>query len=215
MTFPLMPTPAAYFSAPPTYSYIGQTLQPADGFPNGTLTFTAGAKVIVLSVQLAGGGPASSVTVGGLTCVQACASGAASSHASIWYVTTSLSGALAISGVGGSGRSFLHAYELRGYTSSAPYSAAAAFTDSAVTSFGLNLPTSSNTTVIGAGMAGPVTIAMTPSEGPAAALISNVAYESATTHYSWAQRPTFRGDPTIYTASGAATSHRLAAAAWR
>jgi hypothetical protein len=64
-------------------------------------------------------------------------------------------------------------------------------------------------------MAGPVTIALTPSVGPAVNLISNVAVESATTHFSWVQSPTVTGSPTTYTGSGSATSWRLAAAAWR
>lgn len=216
MTFPLMPDTSGYIRSAPTYSYIGQLFTSGDGFPGGNLTFTAGTKVIVLSLQLAGGNGASSgVTIGGVACTQACGSTASVNHASIWYLATTASGSLAISGSGGTGRSFLHAYEVRDYTSSAPYSAVAGFTDSSVTSFGINLPTSTNTTVIGAGLSGPVTIAVTPSVGPSVALISNVAYESATTHYSWAQRPTFRGDPTVFTASGTATTHRLAAAAWR
>lgn len=211
----LLPTPPAYLRSAPTYSYIGQVFTSGDGFPGGNLTFTAGTKVIVLALQLAGGPGASGVTIGGVACTQACASAAASNHASIWYLATTASGSLAISGSGGSGRSFLHAYEVRGYASAVPYSVAAGFVDTASASFGINLPTSSNSAVIGAGVSGPVTIAVAPSVGPAVALVSNVAYESATTHYSWAQRPTFRGDPTVFTASGTATSHRLAAAAWR
>lgn len=211
----LMPIAPPNFRTAPTYSYIGQSFTSGDGFPAGTLTFTAGAKVIVLALQLAGGPGASGVTIGGVACTQACASSAAANHASIWYLVTTASGALAISGAGGSGRSFLHAYEVRGYASAIPYSVAAGFVDTASASFGINLPTSSNSAVIGAGVSGPVAIAVTPSVGPAVALVSNVAYESATTHYSWGQRPAFRGDPTVFTASGTATSHRLAAAAWR
>ena len=212
----LMPAPATYIPTAPTYSYIGQIYNSGDGFPAGSLTFTAGSKVIALALQLAGGnGLSSGVTVGGVACTQASGSTGTFNHASIWWLATTASGSLAISGSGGTGRSILHAYEVRGYRSSTPYSAAAGFTDTATTSFGLNLPTSTNTLVLGAGMAGPVTIALTPSVGPSAALISNVAVESATTHFSWAQRPTARGNPTVYTGSGSATTWRLAAAAWR
>lgn len=212
---PLLPSHFADARPAPTTQYIGQNVNSADGFPAGAQTFTAGLKIIVIVCQLAGGPAASSVTVGGVACTLACASGAASNHASVWYLQTTASGALTISGVGGSGRSILHAYEVRGYSSSTPYAAVAGHVDTASASFGISLPTSTNTAVIGAGMSGPVTIALTPSLGPAATLISNVAFESATTHYSWVQRPTARGNPTVFTASGTATSHRLAAAAWR
>ena len=215
MTFPVMPVVPAYAPPAPTWTYIGQNYNSADGFPTGAQTLTAGTKVVIVACQLAGGPAASGVTVGGLACTQACASGAASSHASIWYLQTSLSGSQTISGSGGSGRSILHVYEMRGYSSSTPYSAVAGFVDTASSSFGIDLPTSSNTTTFGAGMAGPVTIALTPSVGPAVNLISNVAVESATTHFSWVQSPTVTGSPTTYTGSGSATSWRLAAAAWR
>lgn len=212
----LMPVPPRVIPPAPTYSYIGQLFTSGNGFPAGSLTFTAGTKVIVLSLQLAGGnGTSSGVTIGGVACTQACTSEASFGTAAIWYLATTASGSLAISGSGGTGRSFLHAYEVRDYSSSVPYSVAAGFTDSSVTSFGINLPTSTNTVAIGAGLSGPVVISVTPSVGPAVALIGNWAYESATSHYSWAQRPTFRGDPTVFTASGTATTHRLAAAAWR
>lgn len=213
---PILPAFPPDARVAPTYSYIGQIYNPGDGFPTGALTFTAGNKIIVLALQLAGGnGLSSGVTVNAVACAQASGSTGTFNHASIWWLETTASGSLTISGSGGTGRSILHAYEVRGYRSSTPYSAAAGFVDTATASFGLNLPTSTNTLVLGAGIAGPVTIALTPSVGPSAALISNVAVESATTHFSWAQRPTERGNPTVYTGSGSATSWRLAAAAWR
>lgn len=209
----LMPVPATYIPTAPTYSYIGQNYNPGDGFPSGAQTFTAGNKIIVIACQLAGAPAASGVTVGGVACTQACAI-TSNGQSSIWWLETTASGSLTISGSGGSGRSILHAYEVRGYRSSTPYITATA---SAVTttSCALTIPTSTNTIVLGAGMSGPVTITLAASVGPALALISNVAVESATTHWSWVQRPTARGNPTTFTASGTTTTFGMAAAAWR
>jgi hypothetical protein len=210
----LMPTPITYPRAAPTSSYIGQNYNPNDGFPTGAQTFTAGQKIIVIACQLAGAPAASGVTVGGVACTQACAI-TSNGQSSIWYLATTASGSLTISGTGGSGRSILHAYELRGYSSSTPYSTA---TGSAVTasSCPVSLPTSSNTITVAAGMMGPVGVTLTASTGPALSSVINVAVESTTTHYSFVQRPTSRGNPTVYTATGAsATTYGMALAAWR
>jgi hypothetical protein len=57
-------------------------------------------------------------------------------------------------------------------------------------------------------------MSVTASVGPSPVL-TTAAYESATSHFSWYQLPTFRG-PTTYTASGGlTTSIDLAIAAWR
>jgi hypothetical protein len=65
-------------------------------------------------------------------------------------------------------------------------------------------------------MMGPVGVTLTASTGPALSSVINVAVESTTTHYSFVQRPTSRGNPTVYTATGAsATTYGMALAAWR
>lgn len=214
MTFPLMPDTSGYIRSAPTYTYINQNYNPNDGFPTGAQTFTAGQKIIVIACQLAGGPAASGVTVGGVACTQACAI-SSNGQSSIWYLETTASGSLTISGSGGSGRSILHAYELRGYSSATPY-ATATGSASVAASCPVDLPTSSNSITVAAGMMGPVSVTLSASTGPALASVINVAVESATTHYSFVQRPTDRGNPTVYTATGgSATTYGMALAAWR
>lgn len=210
----LMPVPATYIRSAPTYSYIGQNYNPGDGFPTGAQTLTAGTKVVIVACQLAGSPAASGVTVGGVSCTQACAI-SSNGQSSIWYLETTLSGSQTISGSGGSGRSILHVYEMRGYSSTTPYSTA---TGSAVTaaSCPVDLLTGTNTITFAAGMMGPVSVTLTASTGPALATVINVAVESATTHYSFVQRPTAFGSPTVYTATGgSSTTYGMALAAWR
>lgn len=215
MTFPVMPVVPSYIPTAPTYSYIGQNYNSADGFPTGAQTLTAGNKVVIVACQLAGGPSASGVTVGGVACTQACAVTPYGQN-SIWYLETTLSGSQTISGSGGSGRSILHVYEMRNYSSATPYSTATNGTASSVASLSANLLTGTNTITFAAGMAGPVSVTLTASTGPALVSIINVAVESATTHYSFVQRPTAVGSPTVYTVTGASsTAYGMALAAWR
>lgn len=214
MTFPISPSVPVYIPTAPTYSYIGQNYNPGDGFPTGAQTLTAGTKVVIVACQLAGGPAASGVTVGGVACTQACAI-SSNGQSSIWYLETSLSGSQTISGSGGSGRSILHVYEMRNYLSTTPYSTATG-SASVAASCPVNLPTSTNTITFAAGMMGPVSVTLTASTGAALASVINVAVESATTHYSFVQRPTAWGNPTVYTATGgSATTYGMALAAWR
>lgn len=214
MTFPVMPVVPSYIRAAPTWTYIGQNYNSADGFPTGAQTLTAGNKVVIVACQLAGGPAASGVTVGGVACTQACAI-SSNGQSSIWYLETTLSGSQTISGSGGSGRSILHVYEMRGYSSTTPYVTATG-SASVAASCPVDLPTSTNTTTFAAGMMGPVSVTLTASTGPALSAVINVAVESATTHYSFVQSPTAFGSPTVYTATGgSATTYGMALAAWR
>lgn len=210
----LMPVPATFIRPAPTVTFIGRNATGGDGFPTGAQTFTSGLKLIVVCCEPAGSPQASGVTVGGVAMTEAAQTGVQGGRsASVWYLETTASGSLTISGSGGSGRSALDAYEVRGYSSATPY-----FTNTAVTGSGTSMaitaPTSTNTIVLGAGTGGFTTMSVTADLGPAPVVVTS-AYESATSHFSWYQTPTPRG-PTTYTASGGVTtSIDLAIAAWR
>lgn len=214
MTFPLMPVVPAYIRAAPTVNYIGRNATGGDGFPVGAQTFTAGLKIIVVCCQPAGSPQASGVTVGGVAMTQAAQTGVQGARsASVWYLETTASGSLTISGSGGSGRSALDVYEVRGYSSATPYYTGTAVV-AAATSVAINVPTSTNTILLGAGTGGFTTMSITASVGPAT-VVTQAAYESATSHFSWYQRPTFRGSTTYTASGGVSTSIDLAVAAWR
>lgn len=211
----LMPAPTTFLRAAPTASYIGRLATTADGFPNGSATFTSGTKLIVICCQPAGSPAASGVTVGGVAMTQAAQTGVVNGRsASVWYLETTASGSLAISGSGGSGRAALDIYELRGYSSATPYFTGTAVNDATTSSQAITVPTSTNTIVVGSGT-GPFTTMSVAADLGSTPTTVTAAYESATSHFSWSQTPTFRG-PTIYTASGGASGGiDLAVAAWR
>ena len=133
--------------------------------------------------------------------------------ASVWYRETTLSGAQTISGSGGSGRSALDVYEVRGYSSVTPYFTGISTTASAA-ALDITALTSTNTILIGSGTGGYTTMSITANVGPAPSVVQ-AAYELATSHFSWYQLPAPRG-PTTYTISGGVTSRiDLAVAAGR
>lgn len=210
----LMPNQPMFIRSAPTVTYIGRNATGGDGFPVGAQTFTAGLKIIVVCCEPAGSPQASGVTVGGVAMTEAAQTGVQGLRsASVWYLETSASGSLTISGSGGSGRSALDVYEVRGYRSATPYYTGTAIIASG-TSMTIDVPTSTNTIVLGAGTGGNTTMSVSASLGPAPTAVT-AAYESATSHFSWYQTPTARG-PTTYTASGGVTtSIDLAIAAWR
>ena len=210
----LMPVPATYIRSAPTVSFIGRNLNTGDGFPTGAQTLTAGTKIVVVCCEPAGSPEASGVTVGGQAMTLAAQTGVVGGRsASVWFRETTLSGSQTISGSGGSGRSALDVYEVRGYLSATPYFTGISTTGSAA-ALDITALTSTNTILLGSGTGGFTTMSITADVGPAPVVVQ-AAYELATSHFSWYQLPTPRG-PTTYTISGGVTSSiDLAVAAWR
>jgi hypothetical protein len=215
MSFPLMPDVTSSLGPVPTVTYIGRNATTGDGFPSGSRTFTSGLKLIVVCCEPAGSPQASNVTVGGVSMTQAAQTGVVGGRsASVWYLETTMSGSRTISGSGGSGRSALDVYEVRGYSSATPYFTNTAASSTSVTSRQITAQTSTNSIVLGAGTGPFTTMNVTANQGPAPVDVT-AAYESATSHFSWYQVPTWRG-PTTYTASGSSSGAIvLALAAWR
>lgn len=215
MSFPLMPFNPGVSGAAPTITYIGRNATGGDGFPVGAQTLTTGTKLVVVCCEPAGSPQASGVTLGGVAMTQAAQTGVVNGRsASVWYLETSLSGAQTISGSGGSGRSALDVYEIRGYSSTTPYFTGTAVNDGTTSVQTIAVPTSTNTIVVGAGTGPFATFGVTADIGPAPVVVT-AAYESATAHFSWYQVPTPRG-PVTYSASGGQVGGiDLAVAAWR
>jgi hypothetical protein len=215
MTFPLMPLATPASGTAPTITYLGRSATTGDGFPTGNFTLSSGTKLVVVCCEPAGSPAASGVTLGGFAMTQAANTGVVNNRsASVWYLETTLSGSQTVSGSGGSGRSALDVYEIRSYSSVTPYFTGTAVNDASTTSVSIEVPTSTNTIVVGAGTGPFTTVTVPASIGPATTVVT-AAYESATSHYSWYQRPTLRG-PTTYTAQGSASGgYDIAVAAWR
>jgi len=215
MTFPLIPVADAYIKGAPTITYIGRNATGGDGFPSGSQTFSSGLKLIVVCCEPAGSPQASNVAVGGVAMTQAAQTGVVGGRsASVWYLETTMSGSRNITGSGGSGRSALDVYEIRGYSSPVPYVTQTSSTSFSVTSRTISATLSTNSIFVGCGVGPFTTINVTANQGSTPVDVT-AAYESATSHFSWYQRPTVRGT-TIYTASGSSSgSFTLAAAAWR
>ena len=113
----------------PSISNRGSIYTSGNGFPAGYVSLSSGTKVVVVTCQLAGSGN-TYVNLGG-SCMTMAAKvdtvtpvsgiwGAAYTSA-IYYLTSSSSGSVYISGNGGSGRSSLTVYEITGYNSATPY----------------------------------------------------------------------------------------------
>jgi hypothetical protein len=214
----------------PTATYIGRLLTTGNGFPNGALTFNSGTKVVVVTLQLAG--PSNTfVNFGSTAMTQACkidnaASGgvwAAAPTSAVYWLQTSTSGSVSISGNGGSGRSVLHAWEITGYNSATPHSTATAQnTNTSSFSKTISLSTKYNGCTIGSGVTedtnpvGSVTVSNSDS-------LQQIDLESATNHYSWRDQGTAEGttnyncnqnNPASNIVSGS-TIQQLAAAHWK
>lgn len=212
MTFPLMPLTSSYIAPAPTISYIGRNYNSGDGFPSGNQTLSSGTKLVVVCCELAGSPAASGVTLGGVSMTQAANTGVVNARsASVWYLETSLSGSQLVTGSGGSGRSSLDVYEIRGYQSKTPYSVATI--TGTTTSVSISDDMSTNSIAIGAGTGGYTTISVSASQGPAPVYIT-AAYESATSHFSWYQRPTLRGATTFAASGTTTTGTDLALGVW-
>lgn len=214
-----------------TATYIGRLLTTGNGFPSGSLTFSSGTKVVVIALQL-GGSNNTYVNFGSTSMTQACHIDTASSNTSVWqarptsavyWLQTSTSGSVSISGDGGSGRSVLHAWEITDYNSATPYSTATAQnTDASSFSKTISLSTQYNGCTIGSGVTedtnptGSVTVSNSDS-------LQQIDLESATNHFSWRDQGTSSGttsylctqnNPASNINSGS-TIMQLAAAHWK
>ena len=113
----------------PSVSYRGRSTTTGNGFPNGYISLSSGTKVVVVCLQLAGSGN-TYVNLGGTGMTLAAKMDAIGTASGVWnvgytsavyYLTSSSSGSVYISGNGGSGRSSLTVYEITGYNSATPY----------------------------------------------------------------------------------------------
>ena len=216
MTFPLMPAvPPPVKTTTPSLTLIGTTQTTGDGFPSGTLPVTSGTKIVVVALDQAGS-LASAVTLDGVSMILAASRDVNLKTAAVWYLETSSSGNLAISGTGGGGggRSVLYGFEMRNYTSVTPiFTSDAGSTDGSTLAFSANTPYRG--TFFGAGMADPGTVTMTADRGETPTL-SNTNLESASSHFTYRQVGTEVG-PTTYTLTypaGATQDAAVAYAVW-
>ena len=155
MTFPIMPSSFLHIPPAPTVTNIGRNVNFGDGFPVGNKTLTPGLKLVVVCCELAGSPQASNVTLGGVAMTQVAQTGVVNFRsASVWALETTLSGSQTISGTGGSGRSALDVYEVRGYRSTTPYFTGTAVNAADTTSISISVPTSTNTILLGCGVGG-------------------------------------------------------------
>ena len=185
----------------PTALYIGRALTTGNGFPNGYVPLSSGNKVVVVALALAG--PANTyVNLGSTSMTQACKIDTPSSNPNIWqggptaaiyWVETTTSGSVYISGNGGSGRSVLHVWEITGYNSATPFSTATAQnTDASSFSKIISVSTKFNGCTIGTGVTedtfplNSVTVSNSDS-------LQQIDLESATNHYSWRDEGTAEG----------------------
>jgi len=216
----------------PVATYVGRLQTTGNGFPSGGLNFsTTGTKVVVITLQL--GGPNNTyVNFGSTAMTQAAKIDSPSSNPSVWqasptsaiyWLETSTTGSVSISGNGGSGRSVLHAYEITGYNSKTPYSTATAQnTNASSFSKTITVNTQYNGVTIGSGMTedtsptGSVTVSA--SDG-----LRQVDLEAATNHFAWRDEGTPSGsvgytatqvNPASNIVSGS-TIMQLAAAHWK
>jgi len=113
----------------PSVSYRGRASTTGNGFPAGYISLSSGTKVVVVCLQLAGSGN-TYVNLGSSAMTLAAKVDTATPVTGVWgaaytsavyYLTTSSSGSVYISGNGGSGRSSLTVYEVTGYNSATPY----------------------------------------------------------------------------------------------
>ena len=141
----------------------------------------------------------------------------------VYWLETSTSGSVNITGDGGSGRSVLHVWEITGYDSATPYSTATAQNnDSSSFSKTISLSTKYNGCTIGSGLTedtnptGSVTVSNSDS-------LQQRDLEGATNHFSWRDQGTSVGttnylctqnNPASNINSGS-TIMKLAAAHWK
>ena len=113
----------------PSVSYRGRATTTGNGFPLGYINLSSGTKVVVVCLQLAGSGN-TYVNLGGTGMTLAAKMDAIGTASGVWnvgytsavyYLATSASGSVYVSGNGGSGRSSFTCYEITGYNSATPY----------------------------------------------------------------------------------------------
>lgn len=187
----------------PSISYRGRATTTGNGFPAGYVSLSSGTKVVVVCLQLAGSGN-TYVNLGGSGMTMAAKVDTVTPVSGIWgaaytsaiyYLTSSSSGSVYISGNGGSGRSSLTVYEITGYNSATPYT-----TDTAQQT---NLDYSAAVTV--ASQYNGLTIGSVISEDSFSATgititnadsIEQIHLESASSHTSWYDTATPSGNRT-------------------
>lgn len=209
MTFPLMPNITSGGGSGPTYNYVKRATTTGDGFPNTTVSLTAGTKLVVVCCELAGF-PVNYVRFDGVD-MTLVAPTTNPLNASVWVIETSATSGT-ITGSGGSGRSSIEIYEIFNYSSVTP--TVSGYSKGSGTE-SITLNTSTNMVVLGAGLCNYSYVAVTADLGPTP-ITNSIILEGATGHFSWAQQPTARG-ATTYTApvSPGGTDTEIAAAAWR
>ena len=217
-------------AAQPSVSYRGRTLTTGNGFPAGSVSLSSGTKVVVVCLQL-GGGSSTYCNLGSTSMTLASKMGTVAPVTGIWagiwtsaiyYVETSTSGSVYISGNGGSGRSCATVYEITGYNSSTPYTTDTAQNTNLSYAAGITVASQYNGMTIGSAITedsysqSGVTVTNADS-------IEQIHLESASAHTSWYDAGTPTGNRT-YTVtltnpgptqvSGVSTI-QLATASWK
>jgi hypothetical protein len=113
----------------PSVSYRGRVSTTGNGFPNGYVNLSSGTKVVVVCLQSAGYGNtyislgSSSMTLAAKMDAIGTASGVwnVAYTSAVYYLTSSASGSVYVTGNGGTGRSSATIYEITGYNSATPY----------------------------------------------------------------------------------------------
>ena len=217
----------------PSVSFRGRATTTSNGFPNGYISLSSGTKVVVVTLQLAGGPPYygnTYVSLGGNTMTQAAKIDTPSSNTGIWqapytsavyYLQTSLSGSQYISGNGGSGRSNLYVYEITGYNSSTPYATATAQNTTLGYSAGITVANQYNGLTIGSAITED-SFSATGISVSNADSVEQIHLESASAHVAWYDAATPNGNRT-YTVTqtpgnnvvSGSTLIQMSAAAWK
>ena len=217
----------------PSVSFRGRATTTSNGFPNGYVSLSSGTKVVVVTLQLAGGPPYygnTYVSLGGNTMTQAAKIDTASSNTGIWqarytsavyYLQSSLSGSVYITGNGGSGRSNLYVYEITGYNSSTPYATATAQNTTLGYSAGIIVANQYNGLTIGSAITED-SFSATGISVSNADSVEQIHLESASAHVAWYDAATPNGNRT-YTVTqtpgnnvvSGSTLIQMSAAAWK
>ena len=214
----------------PSVSYRGRATTTSDGFPLGYVNLSSGTKVVVVTLQLAGSGN-TYVRLGGTNMTQAAKVDTVTPVSGIWqaaytsavyYLQTSASGSVYITGNGGSGRSNLYCYEITGYNSSTPYATATAQQTNVDYSASISVSSQFNGMTIGSGITED-SFSQTGITVTNADSIEQIHMESASAHFAWYDGQTPSGTRTYtctqtnpaYNVVPGGTLMQLTAAAWK
>ena len=214
----------------PSVSYRGRSTTTGNGFPTGSVSLSSGTKVVVVCLQLAGGG-STYVNIGGTAATLAAKMDVGGTATGVWnvaytsaiyYLATSASGSTQITGNGGSGRSSLTVYEITDYTSSDPYVTGTAQQTNADYTADIVLSCQNNGLTIGSVISEDCLtangITVTNADD-----VQQVHLESASSHTSWYDTETPSGSRT-YTITqtnpgsnivAGSTLFQISAAAWK